>query len=255
MLLWDTIKCQIRGASIKFSSNKKKSKLNKIQVLEKRINNLEKELGENNSEEVQSLLSSTKAEIEEYASEATKGAMIRARVRWYEEGEKNSKYFINLEKRNHNNKSINSLELRNGCITNDENEILNHQKLFYKHLYSSNPETNSHEAADTFMNGLQIPTISEDLKIQTNNSISESELLSALKDLPNGKSPGIDGLTSEFYKVFWNYLKDHYLKALEQAYSIKSMSITQRQGSIVLIPKKDKNPLLLKNWRPLINEL
>ena len=251
LLLWDTIKCQIRGASIKFSSNKKKSKVNKIQVLEKRINGLEKELGENNSEEVQSLLANTKAELEEYISEATKGAMIRARVQWYEEGEKNSKYFINLEKRNHNNKTINSLELRNGTITNEPNEILNHQKQFYKNLYSSNPITNSAEAADTFVNGLQIPKISEDLKSQTESPISESELLLALKDLPNGKSPGIDGLPSEFYKAFWNDLKDHYLKALQQAYDIKNMSITQRQGSIVLIPKKDKNPLLLKNWRPL----
>ena len=33
--------------------------------------------------------------------EKVKAIIIRARARWYEHGEKSTKYFLNLEKRNH----------------------------------------------------------------------------------------------------------------------------------------------------------
>ena len=36
----------------------------------------------------------------------TKGAILRSKVRWYEDGERNTRYFYNLEKRNYEKKTI-----------------------------------------------------------------------------------------------------------------------------------------------------
>ena len=44
--------------------------------------------------------------LETFYEEKTKGIIIRARVRWHEYGEKSTKYFLNLEKRNHVKKHI-----------------------------------------------------------------------------------------------------------------------------------------------------
>ena len=41
------------------------------------------------------------------------------------------------------------------------------------------------------------------------------------------------------------------LKALNHAYETGNLSITQKRGIIKLIPKKDADPHLIKNWRPL----
>jgi len=41
--------------------------------------------------------------------EETKGIIIRAWARWYEHGEKSTKYFLNLEKRNHMKKHMRKL--------------------------------------------------------------------------------------------------------------------------------------------------
>ena len=62
----------------------------------------------------------------------TKGAILRSKVRWYEDGERNTRYFYNLEKRNENEKrTIAKLKRSNGTVTNDQFEILREQMEFY----------------------------------------------------------------------------------------------------------------------------
>ena len=46
------------------------------------------------------------AEYEEYYDYITQGAIKRSRVNWYEKGEKNNKYFLNLEKSNNGKLSL-----------------------------------------------------------------------------------------------------------------------------------------------------
>ena len=250
-LLWDTMKCKIRGASIKFSSDKKKSKKNKIEIYEKKLKYFEQKISEENTQENINRIEEIKNELEKYTIEATKGAMIRSRARWCEEGEKHSKYFLNLEKRNHNNKTINKLQLENGNVITDSEEILNQQKLFYKKLYKTSYGDNTEEEIDQFVENLEIPKVSEDEKEKQKLNLLETELLTSLKALKNGRSPGIDGIPNEFYKVFWNDIKEYLIDAYNESKEDGALSFTQRQGQISLIPKKDRNPLLLKNWRPL----
>ena len=66
--------------------------------------------------------------------------------------------------------------------------------------------------------------------------------------MENDKSPGIDGLTTNFYKQFWPILGDKL--TCNQAFHAGHLSITQRRGIITLIFKKGDRSLL-KNWRPI----
>jgi hypothetical protein len=89
-------------------------------------------------------------------------------------------------------------------------------------------------------------------KTQIDNPIiSIDELYAALKMTQNGKTPGSDGLPAEFYKIFWPKIKNYVLNSINQAHHNNSLSITQRQGVITLLPKKGKDPLEVKNWRPI----
>ena len=65
------------------------------------------------------------------------------------------------------------------------------------------------------------------------------------------KSPGSDGLTPEFYKCFWQEIKDLVVDSLNFANANNGLSIDQRRGIITLLPKPEKDKLLLKNWRPI----
>ena len=72
-----------------------------------------------------------------------------------------------------------------------------------------------------------------------------------LKSLSNNKSPGTDGFTAEFYKFFWPDIGEIIVKALNTNFSKRKMSLEQRRGILSLLPKKDKDLLYLKNWRPI----
>ena len=74
--------------------------------------------------------------LETFYEEKTKGIIIRARARWHEHGEKSTKYFLNLEKRNHIKKHIRKLHI-SGVINTDPFCILKEQEQFHKNLYKS----------------------------------------------------------------------------------------------------------------------
>lgn len=67
----------------------------------------------------------------------------------------------------------------------------------------------------------------------------------------NGKSPGVDGYTAEFYKQFFSLLGQDLVNSFNAAFDIGEMSVSQRRGVITLLPKEDSNLLLLSNWRPI----
>ena len=81
--------------------------------------------------------------------------------------------------------------------------------------------------------------------------LTEHELATALKDMKNQKSSGSDGLTTEFYKLFWNDIKQFYINSINYSYQNGELTELQKQSIISLIPKSDKDTSFLENWRPI----
>ena len=69
--------------------------------------------------------------------------------------------------------------------------------------------------------------------------------------MANNKSPGSDGLTTNFYKFFWPDIRNLLIESYEYTYKDKKLSQEQKLAIINLIPKKDKDLRFLKNWRPV----
>ena len=64
-------------------------------------------------------------------------AILRSKVRWHEDGERNTKYLYALEKRNYINKAITRLKIAENVYTEDQFNILDREKCFYESLYKS----------------------------------------------------------------------------------------------------------------------
>ena len=64
------------------------------------------------------------------------------------------------------------------------------------------------------------------------------------------KSPGLDGLTVEFYRAFWGKLKIVLTDIYNKSYNEALMSYSQRSSILSLLFKKG-DPLCLDNYRPI----
>jgi hypothetical protein len=69
------------------------------------------------------------------------------------------------------------------------------------------------------------------------SKLTELEFTTALKSMNNNKSPGSDGLTTEFYKVFWNDIKYYYIDSIKHSFEIKNLTELQKQSITTLLPK------------------
>ena len=59
------------------------------------------------------------------------------KCRWVEKGERPTKYFFKLEKRNYNRKTITELRIKGETTTNNERQILEAIEQYYNELYAS----------------------------------------------------------------------------------------------------------------------
>lgn len=104
---------------------------------------------------------------------------------------------------------------------------------------------------DIALSNLTAPELDPKTSESLEGPISYKELTQALKATKNGKSPGLDGFSVDFLKLFWSELGIFILRSINEAYSTGSMSISQRRAVITCIPKGNKDRTNLKNWRPI----
>ena len=70
--------------------------------------------------------------------------------------------------------------------------------------------------------------------------------------MKNDKSPGTDGFTCEFFKLFWKDIGHFLLRSINNSFEKGELSVTQKQGIIItILPKGNKPREFLKNWRPI----
>jgi hypothetical protein len=69
-------------------------------------------------------LENWKLELSKYEIEQSKGAILRSKAIWATEGDKNTKYFLNLEKYKQETNSVKELFNKNGEVVNDTDSIL-----------------------------------------------------------------------------------------------------------------------------------
>ena len=80
--------------------------------------------------------------------------MTRSKAQWYEFGEKNNKYFYNLEKINHKKKHITLLTKEDGNIVLEPKQILEEEERFFKEIYQSKNVCPESANLEHFFDGL-----------------------------------------------------------------------------------------------------
>ena len=176
---WELIKYEIRKYCIKYGAKKRKEMNVNTGNLLKQLNDLEDKLGTSPTLVNKEAYETVKDQLNEIEMERSRGAILRSKAQWIEEGEKPTRYLFNLEKRNYIKKHIRRLKLPDGTIINDPEEILQTQKSFYEALYTSKIYDNVNEIA--YFMGSNVPTLNEDLKNSCEGMVTADECFKVLK--------------------------------------------------------------------------
>ena len=81
--------------------------------------------------------------------------------------------------------------------------------------------------------------------------LQRRSVLKLYKRLKTENPSGNDGLTAEFYQVFWPTLGHLLVDPLNSSYEKGELANSQKQGIIKLIEKKNKDKRYVANWRPI----
>ena len=100
-LLWEMIKMEIRMFTTSYSKQKAKNIRNLEKNLSKEAHRLQKVVEKSLEPKDIKKYDNVKTKLDKISFVRTRGACVRSKARWHEFGERSSKYFLNLEKRNY----------------------------------------------------------------------------------------------------------------------------------------------------------
>ena len=255
-LMWEYIKAQIRGLSISYSKQVCIDNAKTKELLLKKLSNLEKSISNGeNSEILENELIKTKSELEVFTLAESRGAQLRAGLKFAELGEKSNKFFLNLEKSRAASNTIFRIRNNENTILTTNKDILEFLRSHFEKLYKNPLFNNAHELNDEnnpFLNASNISVLTDHQKMDSGMKLSEEELLEALKLMKNDSSPGLDGLPIEVYKFFWSDLKDILISCYNFCFDSGSLSPSQSEALICLLHKgKGADREEVTSWRPI----
>ena len=241
---WDKIKIDTAKLFIKVGKLKNAQKYGLLNMLENELKNLNYE-HQINPTKGYNEIQTVKAKINAIKDSFYEGVKIRARITDRISGEKISSYLIGKQKRNGDN-YISSIKINTNLVTNP-NAVILHATDYYEKLYGSPTTRDIYD--NILLENFSIVIDGEE-NILLTAPITETEILNALRKMSLNKSPGEDGLTVEFYRCYWNIIKQDLTKVMNYMLIACKLSKSQSSGIVTLFHKNgDKS--ILKNWRPI----
>ena len=179
-----------------------------------------------------------------------KGARLAEKLgtKWYNEGEKSTRYFLRLLNRTNPDKFQN-LEGQDGTPKNEPEEIEKEIVTFYRSLYENYDKTILQEESDDdfFSNIEPVPAEEAD---EVTRPIEIDELWKTLQSC-NDSAPGPDGIPYSFLKHLWATMGPLLRDAWNYSILTGKLCPSHRVSLLRLIPKAGKDLSKLTNWRPI----
>ena len=123
---------------------------------------------------------------------------------------------------------------KNGVEKSSQEDLESISVDFYTSLFSK--DVIDMQVQTELIDDLEF-SLTDSEREQCKDRFTKAELLSVLQGLQTGKSPGSDGLPTEFYLTFWDSICDLLLQVFNERFRLGVLSDSQREGLLHLIHK------------------
>lgn len=241
---WDTgkmkvkVKCIALGMEMKAKENEEEEKLK--QDLETEIRKEEP----SSTRKIKNLKQALKNMMET----KIKGAEIRSGADWRNLGEQPTRYFFTLEKEKGEEQQMTSLVNGSGTLLTGKNDVLQYAMEYYEEHFRKTDTDQKHQdilvnSIERFLTETESESMDEFFKLQ--------ELEKIIFNSKLNKSPGLDGLTNEFYRQTYHFTGTDLLNTINEVFISGKIPRTMTQGMIKLIFKNKGERSNLKFWRAI----
>jgi hypothetical protein len=105
---------------------------------------------------------------------------------------------------------------------------------------------------DKSLDRYQVPKLNQDQDNDLNSPIYPKEIEAVINSIPTKKkSPGPDGFSAEFYQTFKEDLIPVLHKLFHKTEAEGTLPNSFYKATITLIPKPQKDPTKVENFRPI----
>lgn len=173
-----------------------------------------------------------------------------SRVWWLAVGDAPSRYFFVRMKAKQLLETIWCLTREGGSLVEGEDTILEEVGNVYEEIYAIDPQVELH--AKEFEQVLNLITRQLTIAEQTvlDRILEAVKIEETMKQLPNNKSSGLDGIIAEVLRKCWVWVQEDCVEVIHAFWSNGRLTPRTIKGVIHLIPKVGE-PMFLRNWRPI----
>ena len=254
-LQWEMVKHEVKEVSYQYSRFKSSESAREEVRLGDQLHQLEKSMIVDPGDgSLHVKISEIRSQLEIRELERARGAAMRAGMKFVEDGEKSTKFFLALEKYRSQSNTIKKLEDPHGRKITNEKAIVDEIGKHFEKIYNATNITYEHasETIDNFFNDLSLPGLDESDRQSLDAPLTQGEFATALKSMNSGSVPGSDGIPAEWYKCFWPHIREPLLECYDYSFQSNLLCESERVGVISLSHKgKDLCTESLSNWRPI----
>lgn len=250
-MIWDTLKAVLRGRIISWCAYNKKMKQLESLNLDKKLKELELQHKKKQCPSLLNEIKKTQNKINILYTQEVEKKFVFVKQKYYETGPKASKILARrLQKERNENTIFRIKDPDSGELLYSQEQLQRTFEKYYKTLYTQLPVEDAQQM-DVFLTSLNLPTLSEEQNDILTAEITERELKGAISRLKPNKTPGPDGYSSEWYKVFSNELLPSLLKSFNSVLKDFKMPPSWREAIISVIPKEGKDKTVCGSYRPI----
>lgn len=213
---WDASKAEIKRLSVDYCQNRARAKPAERVLLSRLVVFLKEKLDAGATcclAPYQTPLSN----LGKLVLEVARGAQVRSRIRWTEEGKASSAYFFRLVKKQSADRLVADLRCPDSTVVNSAPDLVKCFFQFYFDLFSA-------EQVDSGAREVLLSNVSPCLSISERDAcegaLSDEECFTAFQGMARRKATGCDGLPVEFYCKFWRILSFYLVRVLNSCFSV-----------------------------------
>ena len=251
-VVWDASKATMRGKIISIGSRIKKQRLAKQQGLETEIKKLTREHKQFGQEDTLKKLKEIRKQLDEALTYKAEGALRYTNRKYYEMGNKASRLLAFQLRKAQSSRAV--PKIRNpgtNQVETDPTKISDSFATYYKQLYRAEELEFKEEKITEFLRPLKINKLSSEEAELLIKPITESEIRETITKLKNNKTPGTDGFSGEYYKIFVNELTPILCKLYNYVLTSGDPPNSWSEAILTVIHKEGKDPIQCTSYRPI----